>query len=100
MQTEFIAMITLMAVVLSIVVNVVGLINKRETKASIEAHRDAKIDNILSKVEYIAIKQNAFEETIKQHAERITVVEQSNKAAWYRLDELICKVRKELKNGL
>jgi len=93
-QIDFVVAVTLGAITLGAVVNVVMLISKREFQVSMEARRDAKLDHIFEKVDYIALNQKALEDILKQHAERITVVEQSNKAVWHRLDDVICEIRK------
>jgi len=93
MQIDFISTITLGAIMLSAIVNIAVLTGKREAQASADTRRDVKLDNILEKTNYIAARQKAIEDTLKQHIERIIVVEQSNKAMWHRLDDIMCKSR-------
>lgn len=85
---EIMSAITLGAVVIGAVVNLTSLVGKREAKAAAEARLEAKLDTIYNKVDNIEKKQNNIEYTLQQHAERITIVEQSAKSAHHRIDAI------------
>lgn len=93
MEIEVISAITLGAVILSSVVNVVGLVSKRDAQVSAEAKRDVKLDNILERMEGFSTHQNAVEEAVKAQGERLTIVEQSNKSLWHKVDDLYSEHR-------
>lgn len=87
-NAEIVSLITLGAVVLGAVVNVSGLIGKRESKAASDARLEVKLDNIYLKVDCIEKKQNNIDAVLQQHGYRITKVEESTKSAHHRIDEI------------
>lgn len=83
-----ISLITLGAVIIGAVVNVSGLVGKREAKAASDARMEVKLDNIYSKVDNIEKRQTTTETLLQAHENRITKVEESTKSAHHRIDEL------------
>lgn len=80
--------ITLGAVIIGAIVNITGLIGRRESKAAADARMEVKLDNIFSKVDSIEKKQDGIEATLTAHGERIKAVEESTKSAHHRIDEI------------
>ena len=94
-EAVIVSYITLGAVIIGAVVNVTGLIGKRESKAAADARMEVKLDNIYSKVESIEKKQTTIETTLNTHENRITKVEERAKSAHHRIDGLEGKKREE-----
>lgn len=87
MEVEIISVVTLGAVILGSVVNVATLVNKRDAQVAADAKRDAKLDSLLERMEELSI----LEKDVKEHGDRITVVEQVSKAMSNKLDDLYCE---------
>lgn len=83
---ELISIITLAAVIIGAIVNFTSLINRSETKAAVNAEIKVKLDNIAATMNVMATKQNSVDDTLKDHGERITRVEEKAKSAHHRLD--------------
>jgi len=80
--------ITLGAVVIGAIVNITGLVGKRESKAAAEATLAAKLDAIYNKVDNIERKQSSMDDMMLKYGERLTAVEASAKSAHHRIDNL------------
>lgn len=86
--SSVISLITLGAVIIGAVVNVSGLIGKRESKAASDARMEVKLDNIYLKVDGMEKKVFNIDSILQQHGERITKVEESTKSAHHRIDKI------------
>jgi hypothetical protein len=80
--------VTLGAVVIGAIVNITGLVGKRESKAAAEATLAAKLDAIYNKVDNIERKQSSMDDMMLKYGERLTAVEASAKSAHHRIDNL------------
>jgi len=88
-MAEIVQYITLGAVIIGAIVNISGIVGKRESRAAADARVEVKLDNIYSKVESIERRQTSFETTLQQHENRIIKVEESTKSAHHRIDEIV-----------
>lgn len=88
-MNDIVQYITLGAVVIGAIVNISGIVGKRESRAAADARLEVKLDNIYNKVESIERRQTSFEATLQQHESRIIKVEESTKSAHHRIDELV-----------
>lgn len=80
--------ITLGAVILGAIVNIVGLVSKREATVAAEARREVKLDNILDRTDAIGKRQEEFNTTLKDHETRLTKVEAKADNTCEKLNEL------------
>ena len=87
-MTDILSAITLGAVILSAVVNIVGLVSKREASAAADARRDVKLDNILERTDRIGKRQDEFTTVQQEHESRLTKVEAKTDNACEKLNEL------------
>lgn len=87
-MSTIISLITLGAVIIGAVVNISGLVGKREAKAAADARIEVKLDNIYTEVRGIKEEQSGIKSTLTDHEKRITKVEESTKSAHHRIDEL------------
>ncbi|MDF2591980.1 MAG: hypothetical protein K0S75_1446 [Clostridia bacterium] len=88
-MSEIVQYITLGAVIIGAIVNISGMVGKRESRAAADARMEVKLDNIYNKVDNIERRQTSFETTLQQHETRIIKVEESTKSAHHRIDELV-----------
>lgn len=96
MDATLMTAITLGAVILGAVVNIVGLVGKRESHAASEAKKDVKLDHIISKIDNIERCQGSFDKLIQLHENRIGLVERDIKHLGNKVDELRGEERREL----
>lgn len=80
--------ITLGAVILGAIVNIVGLVSKREATVVAEARRDVKLDNILERTNSISVRQEEFNTSLQSHEIRLTKVEAKTDSTCEKLNEL------------
>jgi hypothetical protein len=86
--TLIVSLVTLGGVIVGVVVNISGMVSKREQKAAADARIEVKLDNIYLKVDCIEKRQSSTEVQLQQHDVRITKVEESTKSAHHRIDEI------------
>lgn len=99
MTGDVLQAITLGAVILGVVVNVSGLMTKRDAQVTADARRDVKLDTILEKVGKIDTHQERTDKTLADHEGRIIKVEECAKTTEERLKEL-CVEHKEKCGGI
>lgn len=88
MDATTITAITLGAVILGAVVNIVGLIGKREAHAATEATREVKLDHILVKVDSIERCQVSLDKILQSHENRLVGVERDIRHLGSQVEDL------------
>lgn len=93
MGNELLSAITLGAVVLSAIVQIVGLVSRHDTQVVADARRDAKLDTILEKME----SMSTLEKTVNALGERMYKNELEQKGLKKTLEDLCEEHRENLK---
>lgn len=84
MGENVLSAITLGAVILTAIVQIVALISKHDTQVISDARRDAKLDTILEKMEGMA----TLEKAVHNHEERLFKSEQNQEQIAIKLNDL------------
>jgi len=90
MENNLISYLTLGAVLLGAIINIVNLISKHDALVTEDAQKNSKLDTILEKVGCIA----GIEKTLELYDKRMYIFEFNQKEMGKTLDEL-CKEHKE-----
>ena len=98
MDATMMTAVTLGAVILGAVVNIVGLIGKREAHAATEATRDVKLDHIVTKIDNIERCQVSLDKILQSHENRLVGVERDIKHLGIQVDELRNEERRSAQN--
>jgi TolA-binding protein len=75
MQIELMSAITLGAVILGAIVNIVGLVSKREAQVTSEAKRDVKLDMLISQSAEVVKTQKSIERRLEEHDKQLLTLE-------------------------
>lgn len=92
------SIITFMAVIIGIIVNIKGLMNRRDEQVITDTLRDAKLDSILDKVIVLTADQKGIETTLKNHSDRLIIAEETYKSIQDKLKEICADFKEHNEN--